>query len=413
MAGRMWNWMSGMLEVRAALHEGAHVGGREGEQALALEQVAGRLAHEAHALGELVDADHVLLQAIAHAHGEVILQVLAHLLTVGDHGDPVLAQEGARPDPGELQELRRVDRSAAEDHLLAGADGAKLAPLPILHAYGALALEQHAGGERVGLHMQVGALHGAVQVGDGGGHAGAVLLGHLIPAHPLLLGAVQVGAAGNAGLYGRFDGGVGDGVAVGHVGHVQGAADAVHGVLAALLVLGLPEVGRHVVPRPAGAAHLAPAVVVGVLAAHVEHGVDGGRAAQHLAPRPGVHAAAGAGIGLGFVEPVDLGVLQVGGVAHGHVDHQVGHELAGVLGRPVVSPRFEQGHAVPPGFGQPVGQHAARGARAHDHVVGFRHPARHPVPRRPVRVSGDFMDPPPGRGKLVDGNATPGLSCAA
>src|SRR5580658_1741241 len=46
---------------------------------------------------------------------------------------------------------------------------------------------------------------------------------------------------------------------------------------AAVMVLLADEVGQHVIPAPAGKAKLAPAVVVGRLAAHVDHGVDSGR----------------------------------------------------------------------------------------------------------------------------------------
>ena len=66
----------------------------------------------------------------------------------------------------------------------------------------------------------------------------------------------------------------------------------------------LQEVGQHVVPAPARQAELPPAVVVGGLAAHVDHGVDGRAAADHLAARIGDGAAAEARLRLGPVHPV-------------------------------------------------------------------------------------------------------------
>jgi hypothetical protein len=42
------------------------------------------------------------------------------------------------------------------------------------------------------------------------------------------------------------------------------------------VILVLEEEGQHVVPAPALEPELAPAVVIGRLAAHVDHGVDGG-----------------------------------------------------------------------------------------------------------------------------------------
>ena len=65
------------------------------------------------------------------------------------------------------------------------------------------------------------------------------------------------------------------------------------------LVLVAEEVGQHVVPRPALAARLAPQVVVARLAAHVDHAVDGGAAAEHAAARIGEAAAVEAGLGGG------------------------------------------------------------------------------------------------------------------
>ena len=51
------------------------------------------------------------------------------------------------------------------------------------------------------------------------------------------------------------------------------------------------------------------------------------------------------------------------------MDHQVGHELARLLERPVVAAGFEQHDLVLAALGQPRRQHAARAARADDHVV--------------------------------------------
>ena len=62
-----------------------------------------------------------LLAGVLDVDLEVILQVLADARQVGDHVDAVLAQQAGRADAGELEQLRRVDRPAAQDDL-AGAD---------------------------------------------------------------------------------------------------------------------------------------------------------------------------------------------------------------------------------------------------------------------------------------------------
>src|SRR5207245_2855443 len=63
------------------------------------------------------------------------------------------------------------------------------------------------------------------------------------------------------------------------------AAGAMHGGCPAEVVLVLLEIGEYVVPAPSGQAHLPPAVVVGGLATHVDHGVDRRTAADDFATR--------------------------------------------------------------------------------------------------------------------------------
>ena len=90
---------------------------------------------------------------------------------------------------------------------------------------------------------------------------------------------------------------------------LSGPPLAMEGVAAALVVLGAPEVGQHVVPAPAVVAFARPAVVVLGLAAHVDHGVDRARAAEHLAARLVAAPAAEAGLRHGLEGPVVGAVL--------------------------------------------------------------------------------------------------------
>ena len=69
------------------------------------------------------------------------------------------------------------------------------------------------------------------------------------------------------------------------------AAGAVMLAVAEEMILQPPERRQHVVIAPAGQAELAPVIVVGGLSAHRDHGVDGRRAADHLAARIGQRAA--------------------------------------------------------------------------------------------------------------------------
>ena len=125
------------------------------------------------------------------------------------------------------------------------------------------------------------------------------------------------------------------------------------------LVLVFLEVGQHVVPGPAGIAHLPPQIVVARLAAHVDHAVDRGAAAQHLAARIGEAAAVEAGLGGGLEAPVGARVAHQVEVADGDVDPVVVVLAAGL----------QEQHARI-GIGrQAIGQQAAGSARADDDVV--------------------------------------------
>ena len=82
-------------------------------------------------------------------------------------------------------------------------------------------------------------------------------------------------------------------------------------VAEALVVLGRLEHRQHVGPGPAGTAHRGPAVVIRRQAAHVDHGVERARPADHLAARPEDPAAAAAGLRHGVEAPVRADVLNI------------------------------------------------------------------------------------------------------
>src|SRR5580658_5161741 len=68
------------------------------------------------------------------------------------------------------------------------------------------------------------------------------------------------------------------------------------------------EERQHVVPAPAGEPELAPMIVIGGLPAHIDHGVDRGRAADHLAPRISEAAAVEARFRLSLKAPIRAGI---------------------------------------------------------------------------------------------------------
>ena len=71
----------------------------------------------------------------------MILEVLADARQVGDDLDAERAEVVGSSDPGELEELRRVERATAQDHL-AGTDRLRPAATPLdLHARGSPVLD--------------------------------------------------------------------------------------------------------------------------------------------------------------------------------------------------------------------------------------------------------------------------------
>src|SRR5829696_3087100 len=103
----------------------------------------------------------------------------------------------------------------------------------------------------------------------------------------------------------------------------QWPVDNVEFVRPALLVFCLLEIGKHVVISPAGIAALAPAIVILVLAPHIEQAVDRARTAEHFSTRLEYLPAVQAGLRLGLIHPVDGFFLEQFSVAERHVDPEI------------------------------------------------------------------------------------------
>ena len=127
-----------------------------------------------------------------------------------------------------------------------------------------------------------------------------------------------------------------------------------------VVVLVHAKAGQRTVPAPSiVAGEFGPAFVVARLAAHVDHAVDAGRAAQRLAARVAQRATVQAGFGFGLVKPVGARVADAMQVAHRNMDPVV-----------VVTPAgLDHQHALAGIGAQAVGQQATGGAAADDDVV--------------------------------------------
>ena len=148
-------------------------------------------------------------------------------------------------------------------------------------------------------------------------------------------------------------------VGAAQVHHVERAVGAVVLVVQALVVLGAAEVRQHLVVGPAVVALGGPVVVVGAVAADVDHRVDRARASQHLAARLPADAPVQALLRDGVEVPVGRLGLRQQRQARGHVDQDVLVHRAGL----------DQRHRHRRILAQPRRQHAAARAAAHHDVV--------------------------------------------
>ena len=141
--------------------------------------------------------------------------------------------------------------------------------------------------------------------------------------------------------------------------HLPLAARAVERRLSAVVVLGLHEIGQHVIPPPPDIAQLPPVVVVAGLSAHVDHAVHRRASPEQLSERIGQRSAVQAGLGGGLHPPVGARVPDAVEVADRDVDPVIA----------VVPAGLDQQDAGPWILGQPVRQHASRRSRSDDDVV--------------------------------------------
>src|SRR5689334_20476407 len=118
--------------------------------------------------------------------------------------------------------------------------------------------------------MQIASATRRAKIGECTAGAPAAPRRGLEEARAFLRRAVEIRIEGNAGLDRGRDKGFRQRIMMSPVRHRQWAAGAMIFIGAALLVLGLPEVGKHVLKTPAGISALAPAVIILVLPAHIQ-----------------------------------------------------------------------------------------------------------------------------------------------
>ena len=89
-------------------------------------------------------------------------------------------------------------------------------------------------------------------------------------------------------------------------------------------ILGATEIGENAVIIPAAIAQLRPVIIVGAMAACVDHAIDSGAAADALGAGHEHDAVVHVLLGNGVVAPVQLKRLHQAKIAHRHVDPGAG-----------------------------------------------------------------------------------------
>ena len=350
--------------------EGAHLGQGQRHDAAVGGEVPQDRPQQAHATELGVEAGRIRAQPPHHGHAEVVLQVLANCRAVRHHGDTEFLQRAAGAYAGGLQQSRGLERAGGHDDLARSVCGNQAPALTVLHAGSTtLGIDEDAcrQGLRGNLHVFANAAL-RPQVALGGGPASTVPDVRLKVADAELLCAVEVLVARQAGGLARRDDGVAERVAQCEVGNVERAARAVPFIGTARLVLGLAEPRQHVLPAPVGQPFRCPVVVVLVLPAHIKHAVDGGRAAQPLAPRQAHATATQCRFRYRVEQPAELRVVRDGAEAVGHVDERV----------TVAATGFQQQHPGPGPFAEAARQCATGRTGTNDDVVecGLHLPVR-------------------------------------
>ncbi len=318
-----------------------------------------------------------------HGGGGVFGKVAADARPVGHNRDAHLAQVLGRADPREHQKVRGIVGAAANDHLAPGLDDAALLAALIVDADRAAVLDDDAVDEGLGPQLQVRPVERRAQIGGGATDpAAAGVDGGFAAGEAFGIVAGKVVAGGEA----RARRGRHQGVVQGAVGldrrHPHRAGAPMVGPLAAPAGLHLLEIGQDVGVAPAGRAHLGPLVEVQRVAAHVEHAVDRGGAAEHLAARQGHAPAVHVRLRLGPVAPVHGGI-------HDRLEESDGHlEVIGA----VLAAGLQQQHRDARVLAETGGHHTTGGACAHHHIVeGLGHPPS-PVSTGPSLTPGFTPD---------------------
>ena len=275
----------------------------------------------------------------------MVLQVFAHARQMVHHVQAVLAQQIFRPDPRELQELRRLNGSSRQDHLPSCLHHAHLSILHKLYARGTSPLPLQTGGLRAGDHRQVGAPTRRLEVALRSAPAPTAPGVELKITCSLLGGAIEVFISRHTQRVGTLNEGLNQRVRLTNIGHPQGAAVSMKLAGAALVVLRTDEIGQHLIKAPTRVTKCRPVVVVFTLTPDINQPIDRTRPPQSFASRPINLALIHVGVWVGLELPVHEFVPHGFAVANGQMNPE----------RPIFATRLQQTHPHLRVFRQSVG----------------------------------------------------------
>ena len=181
----------GFLQLRPGLDEAEGDAGGEGQDAAPLGVVFHHLLGQGEAAAALVQR-HRQLHPPVHARRIVVAIVFPDAGQRVLHRDAQRRQQFRVADAGQFQDMRRLHRAGADDHLAVGARFLGRAALRVGDADGALALQQDFRRQGLGFDLQVRAVADGIEVAARAGPALAVLLGHLVVAEAFLAAVVVV-----------------------------------------------------------------------------------------------------------------------------------------------------------------------------------------------------------------------------
>ena len=198
-----------------------------------------------------------------------------------------------------------------------------------------------------------------MHIGARGAPALAVVLRHLVGAEPFVILGVEILANAELRFLRRLPEDLVHGVAGAQLVDAERSALAVIFAVEIGVVLRALEIGQHVRIRPAGVAQRGPVVVVPAMPADIDHGVDGGGAAEPLAARLIADAAVQSLLRHGLERPV----VDLAG------DHQDQRERRGDNPIVILAAGIEQRHRRARILRQASRHRAAAASRAHHHEI--------------------------------------------